>query len=141
MSKAPRPVGQTTAADARPSRTLPWFRLYSEFATDPNIQSISFEDQRHFIVLMCLKGSGVLDREYPSAARKNAVVARGMGLEIEVAAEVHERLRDAGLIVGDWEPKGWANRQFESDHARERQAKHLAKLKAERAAKKAVGAK
>lgn len=99
---------------------LPWFRLYNEFSGDPNIQSLAFEDQRHFIVLMCLKSSGVLDREYPSPERRATVIARGLGLDPMAAAEVQRRLTEAGLLLDDWQPKGWDDRQYQSDSSAER---------------------
>jgi hypothetical protein len=117
---APQPVPDvkgTPASKSTPAKPqLPWFRLYTEFASDPNIQSLAFEDQRHFVVLMCLKGAGVLDREYPTPARRDAVVARGLGLDTASAVEAQRRLSDAGLLVGNgWEPKGWEVRQYQSD--------------------------
>ena len=34
-----------------------WFRLYSEFATDPKVQMMSEADQRRFIMLLCMRCS------------------------------------------------------------------------------------
>ncbi len=39
----------------------PWFRLYSEFVSDPKVQLLAFEDQRHFIAILCLKCNETLD--------------------------------------------------------------------------------
>ena len=36
---------------------MPWFRLYSEFATDPKVQMLSESDQRRYIMLLCLRCS------------------------------------------------------------------------------------
>ena len=35
--------------------SMPWFRMYHEFATDPKVQMLSEVDQRRFIMLLCLK--------------------------------------------------------------------------------------
>ena len=34
-----------------------WFRFYAEFATDPKVQMLSEQDQRRFIMLLCLRCS------------------------------------------------------------------------------------
>ena len=36
----------------------PWFRLYSEFATDPKVQMMSESYQRRFIMLLCIRCNG-----------------------------------------------------------------------------------
>ena len=33
----------------------PWFRMYSEFATDPKVQMMSESLQRRFVMLLCLR--------------------------------------------------------------------------------------
>ena len=38
--------------------TLPWFRFYHEFATDPRVQMLSEEMQRRLVMLFCLEASG-----------------------------------------------------------------------------------
>ena len=38
----------------------PWFRMYSEFATDPKVQSMSEAMQRRLMMLFCLRCSDVL---------------------------------------------------------------------------------
>lgn len=95
---------------------LPWFRMYTEFATDPVVQMLAFEDQRHFVVLLCLKGSGLLDREFPNSERRNQVICAALGLDPVAGAEAKRRLMDDGLIGSDWQPANWAKRQFTTDH-------------------------
>jgi len=34
-----------------------WFRLYSEFATDPKVQMMSEANQRRFVMLLCMRCS------------------------------------------------------------------------------------
>lgn len=105
----------------------PWFRLYHEFAGDPNVQSLSFEDQRHLVVLWCLKAQGVIDRDYPSDDRRDAVVARGLSVNIIEARAIHARLDEAGLLLKGWQPKGWETRQYQSDSAKDRMRKYRAR--------------
>lgn len=90
---------------------LPWFRLWTEFATDPEIQSLSFDDQRHYVMVLCLKRMGVLDKTYRNAIIRARVIARSLGLAPREAAEAHHRLSEAGLVGEDWQPRNWDKRQ------------------------------
>lgn len=99
---------------------LPWFRMYTEFATDPNIQCLAFEDQRHYIVLLCLKGSEVLDKEYQDSDQRERVIRRVLGLDTDAADEARKRLMRANLIDLKWNPLAWDKRQYKSDVSTER---------------------
>lgn len=103
--------------------SLPWFRLYHEFASDPVIQSLAFEDQRHYVVILCLKCSGVLDRSIDARAR-NRIILRGLGLDAVAAEEAKRRLSEVGLIDKTWQPTGWEGRQYESDNSTSRVRKY-----------------
>jgi len=92
-----------------------WFRMYAEFATDPVVQSLAFDDQRHFVMVLCLKCSGLLDREYGDPQQRVAMLRRALGLEAMAFDEAKTRLCSARLIDGDWQPVNWAKRQFVSD--------------------------
>lgn len=104
---------------------MQWFRLYAEFLTDPTVQLLSFEDQRHFIAALCMKASGVLDKDYPTVTLRNRVLSRLIGLNdapgekggpstLEIACR---RLMDMGLIDENWQPLNWEKRQYKSDHS------------------------
>ena len=99
--------------------SLPWFRMYAEFAGDPVIQSLAFEDQRHYVVILCLKCNGTLDRNI-SADLIDRIVLRGLGLDPVAGAEAKRRLMEVCLIEKNWQPKGWDKRQFRSDLSTER---------------------
>lgn len=99
---------------------LPWFRMYAEFATDPDVQTLAFEDQRHYVVLLCLKCNGTLDKDYPTAERRLQVIRKTLGLDSVAVDECKRRLMEAGLIDLQWQPLGWENRQFASDSSVER---------------------
>lgn len=95
--------------------SLPWFRMYAEFSGDPVIQSLAFEDQRHYVILLCLKCSGTLDRDI-SHDQRDRVITKGLGLDPTSAAEVKRRLIDVGLIDKSWHPSAWEKRQFKDRH-------------------------
>lgn len=102
---------------------LPWFRMYSEFSGDPVIQSLAFEDQRHFVMILCLKCNGLLDRKIPQS-RRDSIIARALGLDINSADEAKRRLLEVNLIDKNWQPKAWDKRQFKSDNSTERTRKY-----------------
>jgi len=96
--------------------SLPWLRLYTEFSTDPKIQILAFEDQRHYVVLLCLKGAGTLDACSVSETYRERMIAKALGLDPATAIEVKRRLIEGGLITDDWHPSAWNQRQMKSDH-------------------------
>lgn len=100
--------------------SLPWLRLYTEFASDPKIQILAFEDQRHFVMLLCLKGNGVLDADSPNDAYRERLIAKALGLDPASGMEGKRRLIEAGLINSDWQPLKWGQRQMVSDSSTER---------------------
>lgn len=94
---------------------LPWLRLYTEFATDPQVQTLAFEDQRHFVMALCMKGRGILDKDYPTPQLRARVIAKTLGLAELECEEANRRLREAGLVDRAWQPVKWERRQFQSD--------------------------
>lgn len=102
---------------------LPWFRMYESFAADPVIQSLAFEDQRHYVVILCLKCQGVLDRPITGTNRER-VICRGLGLDPTTANEAKRRLMEVMLIDENWQPLGWSKRQFKSDDSTQRVRKY-----------------
>ena len=104
--------------------TLPWFRMYAEFAGDPTVQSLAFEDQRHFVVLLCLKCDGVLDRAFASNQVRDRVICRSLGLDPVSAAEAKRRLMDVTLIDSNWQIPSWERRQYLSDNSTQRTRKY-----------------
>ena len=98
---------------------LPWFRMYAEFSGDPVIQSLAFEDQRHYVMLLCLKCNGTLDRDVNEDLR-DRIVLRGLGLDAVAGGEAKRRLMEVGLVENDWQPCGWDKRQFKSDTSTDR---------------------
>ena len=93
----------------------PWFRMYSEFVSDPKVQLLAFEDQRHFVALLCLKCNDVLDSAAPSPNYRDRMLAKALGLSPDAALEAKRRLLEVGLIDDDWQPVKWEARQYEHD--------------------------
>lgn len=101
----------------------PWFRLYKEFATDPVVQSLAFEDQRHYIIILCMKCDGLIDRNIAKSAR-DRIILRTLGLDTNSGEEAQRRLIEVGLIDKNWQPKTWDKRQYLSDSSTERVRKY-----------------
>ncbi|MGH8118018.1 MAG: hypothetical protein ACREPJ_12080 [Rhodanobacteraceae bacterium] len=109
--------------------TLQWFRMYAEFAFDPVVQCLAFEDQRHFVMLLCLKCNGTLDRDVSPDVR-DRIVGSALGLASPALDEAKRRLIEVDLIDVAWQPVAWQKRQFRSDAdstAAERQRRRRAK--------------
>lgn len=110
----------------------PWFRMYTDFMFNETIEFLAFEDQRHFVFVLCMKNAGLLDKQYPKEGMLDRVVARRLGLFGEAFDNAKKRIMEVGLIDENWQPKNWESRQFISDtdptHA-QRQRKYREKKK------------
>lgn len=108
------------------AKGLPWFRMYTDFLEDPKLISLAFEDQRHFIAILALKSSGIIDQECADNV-KNRLVSQRLWVDYAIISDVKKRLFDAGLIDENWQPIAWEKRQFSSDRdptGAERQKKY-----------------
>lgn len=112
---------------------LPWFRLYHEIATDPVVKLLAFDDQRHFIWSLCMKASGLLDREFPTPQLRERAIAGYLGVSLSTADEARRRLLEVGLIDEAWHPVNWEKRQMRSDSSTERVRAHRERRRQEAA--------
>lgn len=109
----------------------PWFRMYSEFVSDPKVQLLAFEDQRHFVALLCLKCNDTLDSEAPTPMFRDRMIAKALGLGPDAALEAKRRLLEVGLIDSNWQPISWESRQYEHDVSTSRVKDWRAKKRSE----------
>ncbi len=107
---------------------MPWFRMYTDFLNDPKMISLAFEDQRHFIGVLALKGEGTLDNDC-TPELLTRIVAQRLWIDHAVIGEVKRRLVAAGLIDENWQPLAWEKRQMRSDSSTERVRAHREKAK------------
>ena len=103
--------------------SLPWFRMYGEFLTDPLIRLLSFEDQRHFIAALCMKSQGVTDKRYASVTVRRNVISSLIGLSAESSTgglcaldQANERLSARGWVAAEGQPINGDQPQVTSDH-------------------------
>lgn len=93
----------------------PWFRMYAKFMTDPDVEELSFEDQRHFVFVLCMKCDGLLDKDFGDPDKRERAIARRLGLQGEALANAKQRLVESRLIDAEWQPRSWDSLQFQSD--------------------------
>lgn len=94
--------------------------------TDPEVEELSFEDQRHFIFVLCMKCNGLLDKDFSGNEQRERAIARRLGLHGEAFIFAKQRLVESRLIGEDWQPRSWEKLQFKSDHdsaARQRRSR------------------
>src|SRR5688500_18454258 len=106
---------------------MQWFRLHTDFATDPIVQSMAFEDQRHFIIILCLKAAGILDRKL-SPQNRQRIINQALQLDSEGASNAKARLLEMKLIETDWKPKNWNKRQYLESHTSTERVRKYRKL-------------
>jgi hypothetical protein len=105
--------------------------MYHEFAGDPAVQCLDFGDQRHYVMVLCFKASGFLDREMPSGDFRHRAICKALGLDPLAGGEARRRLQEVGLVDADWQPLGWDKRQYKSDNSTARVKKFRAKSEEE----------
>lgn len=124
------------------SRSMPWFRMYTDFLNDPKMIALAFEDQRHFIGVLALKCDGALDQDCcPDLLDR--IVAQRLWIDHAAIREVKKRLIAAGLIDCNWQPVAWNKRQMRSDSdptGAERQRRYRERQKQQKSQEKVSNA-
>ena len=99
---------------------LPWLRLYCEILDSEKTRLLAFEDRWHFVALLVLKRSGILDAGDPPDMLQRKVAVK-LGLQLREVESVASRLAEVGLIdAATYQPLGWDARQYSSDSSAER---------------------
>ena len=99
-----------------------WFRFYHEFATDPVSQLLSHAEQRHYIIILCLKCNGVLDRKL-SPKNRESIIKKALNISDAEFIETKNKLIEVDYIDDTWQPVKWDKRQYKSDNSTERSRK------------------
>ena len=104
--------------------TLPWFRFYHEFATDPRVQMLSEEMQRRLVMLFCLEASGENEK---TSLQEKAFFMRLDDVTLHVTLQVFQ---EKGFCDENGRILNWQKRQFASDSSAARVKKHREKTRA-----------
>lgn len=99
-----------------------WFRLYSEFSTDPKIQVLTEALQRRYVMLLCIHCSENYEK------RPDDEISLALRVTVEDWQETKKEFIKRGLLLPDGTIRGWEKRQFISDikdpTAKERQKRY-----------------
>lgn len=104
---------------------MKWFRMYSDALDDDRLRLLAFEDRWHFVAVLCMKSSGLLDE--PATDLRERRISVKLGLTIRECEEVKRRLMEVGLIGADWQPLAWDRRQYAHDSSAKRTREYRAK--------------
>lgn len=102
-----------------------WFRMYSEFATDPKVQMLPEADQRRYLMLLCLRCSN------GDVTLHDEEIAFQLRISCDDWGETKARLVAKKLIDEQGRPCAWDKRQYQSDSSTARVAAHRARKKQE----------
>jgi len=108
--------------------SMPWFRLYHRMIDDERLRLLAFEDRWHFVAVLCLKASGMIDDTHDELWERRLAVK--LGLQTRELEELQRRLMGVGLIDAQWQPCKWEELQQRSDSSKERVRKYREKRKA-----------
>lgn len=95
-----------------------WFRLYAEFATDPKVQMLSEQDQRRYLMLLCMRCSN------GDVTLHDDEVAFQLRISAQEWCATKVVLAQRMLIDEQNKPCAWERRQFNSDSSAERVSRH-----------------
>jgi hypothetical protein len=90
----------------------PWFRLYSEFASDAKVQMMSEAMQRRLIMIFCMK-----NMEWTLKDQEIAFFLRITPAEL---VETKTLFIESGFIDDNWSPVNWGKRQFIAGETQDR---------------------
>lgn len=102
-----------------------WFRLYSEFATDPKVQMLSESDQRRLIMLFCFRCN-----DHVTLHDEEVTFLLRISNDEWIATK--ERFIKKGLIDESNKLLNWDKRQYSSDSSKDRVAAHRERKKKEK---------
>lgn len=89
---------------------LPWVKLWVEITGDPVMSTLTFEEQRHYVWLLCLKGQGVMDRDI-STRERTRIIRETLGIDSQRLYRLKNTLVRKKFIDKDWNPTNWEARQ------------------------------
>src|SRR3977135_3638253 len=102
---------------------LPWFRMYSEFATDAKVQSMPEHMQRRLVMLFCLRSCDVT---VTLCDDELAFQLRVSESELDETKKLFLRKK---FIDENWNLSNWEKRQFPSDSSAARTAAYRSRKK------------
>jgi hypothetical protein len=103
--------------------TLPWFKLYNEFANDPKVQMMTEAMQRRLIMIFCLRSNETLETLHETE------LAFHLRIDETELQQTKQLFIKKGFIDDDWNVLNWEYRQQVVSTSTERVRKHRNKQK------------
>ena len=104
---------------------MQWFRMYTEFSTDPKVQMLSEVMQRRLVMLFCMRASNSL------VTLHETEIAFQLRVSDDELKETKRLFVSKGFIDESWNVLNWDKRQFRSDSSAERVSRHREKKRKE----------
>jgi len=98
-----------------------WLRLYTDLYRNGKVRILPESLQIRFVWILCLHKEGKL------VGRDLEQIAWDLRCDADETRKFLKDLQDADLLLPDFTPKGWQDRQYQSDTSTERVRKHRAK--------------
>jgi len=89
-----------------------WFRLHVDAVDNPKLKLLAFEDRWHYVAICCLKRAGMLDGDRDPMLRERMIAVK-LGVQVKELEEIARRLIEVDLIDEEFQPIGWAKRQYD----------------------------
>ncbi len=96
----------------------PWFRMYAEILDDEKVQMMTFEEQRHLVMLLALRCLR------PTEKMTQQQIAFRLRIDETFLKRLHETFLKHGFVAKDWSICNWNKRQYLSDSSTERVRRH-----------------
>ena len=104
---------------------MQWFRMYTEFSTDPKVQMLSEVMQRRLVMVFCMRASNSL------VTLHETEIAFQLRISDDELKETKRSFVSKGFIDESWNVLNWDKRQFRSDSSTERVSRHREKKRKE----------
>ena len=103
-----------------------YFKMFSEFASDPKVQSMTEAMQRRLVMLFCLHCSGDLEK------LSDDELAIAMRINPKELDKTRDTFRRKGFIGDTWVPRNWEKRQAPHDRTAAERMRRLRERQRER---------
>lgn len=104
---------------------MQWFRMYTEFSTDPKVQMLSEVMQRRLVMVFCMRASNSL------VTLHETEIAFQLRISDDELKETKRSFVSKGFIDESWNVLNWDKRQFRSDSSTGRVSRHREKKRKE----------
>ena len=95
--------------------------MYSEILDDEKVQMMTFEEQRHLVMLFALRC------QRPTEKMTSQQIAFRLRVDETFLKRLHETFLKHGFVAEDWSVCNWNKRQFLSDTSTQRVRAHRAR--------------